>query len=664
MDYRMALSYDPEHSEGDLSEVVATSPPSSFIASPGQASRHAVPWKTLIFLFGALLISSAICVAHHFFLSAINGRNVEDLAISQSWIRDIGNALASIVQFLLQISVGAALTQSVWLYVRGNHVTLDDLNTLFSLPSISILPSTLLNGRVLYTIVLAAVLKGLALVGIFAPNALSVVPASPVDSSLRVPVPALDRIPATTSSYFLQSSSQCDDPAHCDPIYIYVNPSSKFQGLARGVLNGGVIFPWDPPSGCGRGCSYDIDYWGPALKCTDVPQSSIDVFNTNYTAFGLNDAVATVDPGIHVSNATHFLEGAFVYNATTSFGFGWPSPGSDPDSVSGQVTNPTFNPVPLFQSDPYGLPFSLDLVFATNNFTLPFTPKNAVHYNMTAYSCTFHNATYAASVKYSNGSQTTIARVVEYGAQLGPITAPESVNTSNLDGTDAEFQSTYATLSLASAMSQYVYGAIAFSSYPLYGELTELAPMFTSVFDSMFTTSAVFDGGSNTLVLSLVSTSYDNLARLLEDACTNLTVSLMSDTANLGLSAQVSAIVTPDYNVYMYEASRLWIPYGVALGVTLLVSVYGLLCIVKIGGAMEHNFSSIAASVRSRELDTLFNGPEEPLPAGVQKVKLRYRAARFAQGEDERAGFVIARHEDNDDVEMFEAPALKDEERS
>ncbi|KZV77273.1 hypothetical protein PENSPDRAFT_747018 [Peniophora sp. CONT] len=582
-------------------------------------------------MFGALSIAMAICIAHHAFLSIINGRNVEDFAISQTWIRDIGNALSWIAQFLLQLSVGAALTQSVWLYVRGNRVTLGDLDTLFSLPAFSIPPSALFNARVLYTILLAVVFQALSLVGIFAPNALSVVPASPTNSSLRVPVPALDRIPATASSYFLQPYSACNVSAHCEPIYYYMNPSSSFQRLTRGVLDGGIIFPWAPPSGCGRGCKYDIDYWGPALKCTEIPQSSIDVFSTNYTAFGLNNAHATVDPTIKVSNPTHFLEGAYVYNATTSFGYGqsW-NTGSECDT-------PRIDPIPIFQAMPYNRPFSLDVVYAINNFTLPFPVSR---YGLLQL------------------DWTTTARIVEYGAQLGPISDPGYVSASDVNGTDAGLQSTYATLSLASALSQYVYGAIAFPWDTAYDE-SALAPVYTSVLNSIFTTSANFAGSSNLLALSLVSKSYDNLARLLEDACTNLTASLMSDTANLGLHTQVSAIVTPDANVYLYKVSRLWLPYGIALGVALLVDLYGLFCISKNGGAMEGTFSSIAASTRSHELDVLFDEPGEPLSARAQKVKLRYRTAGSAQGV--RAGFGIAENEDA--VGMYETAPLKNEER-
>lgn len=116
MIYERTLSYDPEQPEEEKqsegNSVVGLSSSSSTITSPTRARRTETR-KTHLFMFGTLGVAAAICVAHHVFMSIINGKNVEDLAIAQTWIRDIGNALSWIVQFLLQLSVGVALAQSV-----------------------------------------------------------------------------------------------------------------------------------------------------------------------------------------------------------------------------------------------------------------------------------------------------------------------------------------------------------------------------------------------------------------------------------------------------------------------------------------------------------------------------------------------------------------------
>ena len=101
-----------ESGDSLIKEAPNTSRTSSTVGSLTRA-RGTGKWRAYILMFGTLSFALAICVAHHVFLSVINGRDVEDFTISQTWTRDIGNAFSWLAQFLLQISVGVALTQSV-----------------------------------------------------------------------------------------------------------------------------------------------------------------------------------------------------------------------------------------------------------------------------------------------------------------------------------------------------------------------------------------------------------------------------------------------------------------------------------------------------------------------------------------------------------------------
>ena len=58
--------------------------------------------------------------------------------------------------------------------------------------------------------------------------------------------------------------------------------------------------------------------------------------------------------------------------------------------------------------------------------------------------------------------------------------------------------------------------------------------------------------------------------------------------------------------------------------------------------------------MRSRELDELFNGPEEPVPAKAKTTKLRYRAAAAGQGT--ASGFRVV--QGDDDVQISERESL------
>ncbi|VDB87328.1 unnamed protein product [Peniophora sp. CBMAI 1063] len=305
----------------------------------------------------------------------------------------------------------------------------------------------------------------------------------------------------------------------------------------------------------------------------------------------------------------------------------------------------------MFYSDlPKGSNFSFDVVYAINDFQVPFDTN--ISYSLKGQSCAFHNATYAASVNYTNGFQTTNISIIERGALLRSAQDfKQAVNISSLNTTDPHLLSLFATMSLANAMSQYMYGNIALAGIVALAGIIDsgdvlscptLAPAYTSVLNSIFFANFATDDdpiATGTFSLSLGSSTYTDLGQLLQDACTNLTASLMSDMANLGHNTTVDVAVLPNYNVYKYMPSRLWIVYGIALLITLLVDIYGIVCILENGGAMQRNFSTIAASVRSRDLDALLNDPGEPLTARAKRAKLRYRLGDPEKGE--RTGFVV-----------------------
>ncbi|VDC04928.1 unnamed protein product [Peniophora sp. CBMAI 1063] len=323
----------------------AASRPSSTVSSPAPTSRPGIS-QTRYVMFGTFVVALALSVAHHFFLTILDGKHVDKSGLTQTWVRDIGNALAGMTGFLLQASVGVALTQSIWLYIRGNRLTLNNLDILFSLPSLSDLPSSLFKSSVLYVLLLAVVIKALSLVSVFAPNALSVIPAHPIRSNLSVPFPSLDRIDGTVSSRLKPVNS-----TH----YRYIGSSPRFQRLARGVLDGNTILPWAPPDGCGRECDYHLNYSGPALRCSDISKSLIDLLPVNSTLSSKLDA--TLDPDVHVSNASHFLASTYLYNATATFLNGTALPGWSSNSKN------------WTESDNRSL--ALDVVYAVNQFGLP-----------------------------------------------------------------------------------------------------------------------------------------------------------------------------------------------------------------------------------------------------------------------------------------------------
>ncbi|KZV70931.1 hypothetical protein PENSPDRAFT_664740 [Peniophora sp. CONT] len=271
--------------------------------------------------------------------------------VRHTWVRDIGNALAHIVQILLETSVGVALTQAVF-----------------------------------------------SLVGIFAPNALSVVPAGIVQSILDVPYPDMDHISISDSASV--SWNQKED-ADCDVCLAEFNfPSRGFTKVAQSVFYSGDVLPWKAPAGCGLSCNYTIVYNGPSLQCEDVHDFSQHVPTYGDNIFVMNTNASRSGPAPSLRNRYVF------YNATSSLG-------RIVDEDDLDTGNP-FDVIFVAPGPPESGTYGLSVLWSTVKFTDPRSLGNWDTSVLGGSSCVFMNATYSTSVAFSNGSQSNRVHVLEY----------------------------------------------------------------------------------------------------------------------------------------------------------------------------------------------------------------------------------------------------------
>ncbi|KAK0432236.1 hypothetical protein EV421DRAFT_1911140 [Armillaria borealis] len=96
-----------------------------------------------------------------------------------------------------------------------------------------------------------------------------------------------------------------------------------------------------------------------------------------------------------------------------------------------------------------------------------------------------------------------------------------------------------------------------------------------------------------------------NMSCALEEVMMNMTVALMSSEREMML---VEASVAQDRLVWVYQYSRLWIPYGVTLVCMAMCGVAGLACMVKNKDVGDLGFSAIAKATRNKDLDNIFGG--------------------------------------------------------
>ncbi|VDC04523.1 unnamed protein product [Peniophora sp. CBMAI 1063] len=630
---------NPVHSDTSQVEHSLRTTRSSPTLALMKRVRPTGSWAALALMLGSYVAAVAIVICHHIVLNIFNGKSVGDYFISQTWVRDIGNALSHGIQLLLETSVGVALTQSIWFCVRRYAATLPELDDIYSLPSLFGMTFTVLRLNTVYLFLLAVIIQARSLVSIFAPNALSLVPADVVTSSLRVPVPDLDMIPANDSAVFLQALTRISSPVFNGSLdgslarrfvtgslttdnntFVYISPSSRFKQTAQNVINTGAILPWEAPAGCGLACNYSVTYRAPSLRCQDIPQTSIEmvVLTSDQEANSSYSSPLLEQRALADSVPTAYISPSSLYNASTTLGYI-----NNSDQNVGPVFKPTLDSTPYSLSVLYAVaPFDM----ATTSDALPNEGTASVNAVAGSY-CVFYNATYGASISFSNGTQKTVVRVIEHGdpypgALNGSFPLLIDVTSSHSFPIDPTSQGAAATLGIIDALSRYLTGSVSFT------QDLGFIPLGTQVLDS-----SLFTVQTNNQTATMSIAQVRNLTLALEDVCTNLTASLMSITVGLGTYSTVEASVLPDKTVYKYQPYRLWLVYGIALFVALVADLFGLACLRSNGVAMQRKVSCIAASMRAPELNELLSGPEEPPREASKIAKLQYCVGEGDSGE-------------------------------
>lgn len=66
----------------------------------------------------------------------------------------------------------------------------------------------------------------------------------------------------------------------------YVSPSNHLQRLVRNMLTSDTVLTWNAPPACRYGCSYNMTYNAPVLRCVDYYPDPSDIItsNTSYRA--------------------------------------------------------------------------------------------------------------------------------------------------------------------------------------------------------------------------------------------------------------------------------------------------------------------------------------------------------------------------------------------
>lgn len=87
-------------------------------------------WKAFTTIIVSLVFGIIFALGHHCMNSYLNGKQVTDVPISQSWISRFGTAFAFLVKTAFVISVGASYVQYQWFKFHRQSFRVDEIDSL------------------------------------------------------------------------------------------------------------------------------------------------------------------------------------------------------------------------------------------------------------------------------------------------------------------------------------------------------------------------------------------------------------------------------------------------------------------------------------------------------------------------------------------------------
>lgn len=87
-------------------------------------------WRAPAIMFATLLAGLGTALGHHFMNVSLNGKQVDQAGLSQSWVSRFSTSLAFLVQFFFATSVGVAFVQRQWLNFHRESYKIEEIDSL------------------------------------------------------------------------------------------------------------------------------------------------------------------------------------------------------------------------------------------------------------------------------------------------------------------------------------------------------------------------------------------------------------------------------------------------------------------------------------------------------------------------------------------------------
>ncbi|KAK4693726.1 hypothetical protein P7C71_g3725, partial [Lecanoromycetidae sp. Uapishka_2] len=148
----------------------------------------------------------------------------------------------------------------------------------------------------------------------------------------------------------------------------------------------------------------------------------------------------------------------------------------------------------------------------------------------------------------------------------------------------------------------------------------------------------------------------------LEQLFQNITMSLMSapelqpNTSSIYYPNKTKVQLATSENIYIYAAYKLWLAYGLAIGATALIALFGMVAILANHASFSNKFSTILRLSRGAQLSYEINhadlGGQDPLPAYAKKTTVRFSQEQMLATRDSNAYTLVDREGKDDEHEV------------
>ncbi|KAL7780981.1 hypothetical protein V8C43DRAFT_246644 [Trichoderma afarasin] len=647
---------------------------------PEWAAHRAMGTMVAMLLFG-----TAFSIGHHFFYQSLSGKPPPSSVYFSRFGggltgQQVNLAVGSVFAFLVNSALGAVITtaadQALWATIRTKPLKLGTIDNLATVTTgiWSVFDFRLWRDSPI-RMFMVTILWLIPITSFITPATLNVGWSATTFTSL-MRVPQID----FTSLNFANIQSQ----PGLSPVYDYSNPQYAVLQTVTGSTTGGYVLPISSPY---ENATWVLKFPGPALSCGNINEASASYRNISDNI--LNATTAGAEGCMRSFGYLSWVPTIPYTNSGAISSLPFPSLFNISDSkLKSAVYEPPSLPLGPLNGDAEVLELYIAAIPSWNQDV---TCQKQLP-NMTITSCYLYNTSYIANFTYVNNIQSV--NITTQGS-FNNVSATETIagvapleidqTTHNPPMYNVQGVENYAYEAVMDAFGRMFVGAIVRDfDGDLYGNTVGVTiaanmastPLLqTKEFNFLQPLTAM---GSIVSLKGLVAADGPRLwnghsieeaanstipmARVMEELFRNATVSLMSNS--LLQPNYSSPYAPPDIPVtqthyaliYSYAANTLWLAYGIALGMTLLSILLGVVSIYHNSGfSYMSKFSTILRVTHCIDLSDAIQ-PEDkdgkdPTPRYIKNLTVSFPptgdTVRYRRAKKDSEGEQLRQMEEN-----------------